>query len=384
MDILNTDSLLSEEEKILKKSAKKFVEKDILPDISQHFNEGTFPSELPELLGSNGYLGSFIPQEYGGGGSSYTNYGVICEQLEFGDTGVRSFCSVQSSLVMFPIWKFGSEEQKKKWLPLLASGKKIGCFGLTEPDFGSNPSGMITKAVKEKDGYTLNGVKRWITNANVADICVVWAKNEAGEIEGFLVEKDSPGLLQKEIKNKFSLRASHTGELVFEDCKIPLKNKLPDAKGLKSPLLCLDSARFGIIWGAIGAANACYESALNYAKERIQFSKPIAAYQLVQNKLVAMITEIEKAKLLAIQVSRQRDLGKGKFTQVSMGKMNNVSIALDIARNARDILGANGISTEYPVIRHMLNLESVNTYEGTEDIHRLIIGKEITGHSAFE
>jgi len=384
MDILNTDSLLSEEEKILKKSAKKFVEKSILPDISKHFNDGTFPAELPELLGKNGYLGSFIPEEYGGGGSSHTNYGVICEQLEYGDTGVRSFCSVQSSLVMFPIWKFGSEEQKKKWLPLLASGKKIGCFGLTEPDFGSNPSGMITKAVKEKDCYTLNGVKRWITNANIADICVVWAKNEAGGVEGFLVEKDSPGLKQKEIKNKFSLRASHTGELVFENCKIPIENKLPKAKGLKSPLLCLDSARFGIIWGAIGAANACYESALNYAKERIQFSKPIAAYQLVQNKLVSMITEIEKAKLLAIQVSRQRDLGKGKFTQVSMGKMNNVSIALDIARNARDILGANGISTEYPVIRHMLNLESVNTYEGTEDIHRLIIGKEITGHSAFD
>ena len=384
MDILNTDSLLTEEEKILKKSAKKFVEKDILPDIAKHFNTGTFPEELPKLLGKNGYLGSFIPEEYGGGGSSYTNYGIICEQLEYGDSGVRSFCSVQSSLVMFPIWKYGTEEQKKKWLPLLAKGEKIGCFGLTEPDFGSNPAGMLSNAKKDKNHYILNGTKRWITNADIADICVVWAKDEDSKVCGFLIEKDTPGLKQIEIKNKFSLRASHTGELVMENCKIPLENKLPNANGLKAPLLCLDSARFGIIWGSIGAASACYESALSYAKQRTQFSKPIAAYQLVQKKLVEMITEIEKAKLLAIQVSRQRDLGKGKFTQVSMGKMNNVSIALDIARNARDILGANGISTEYPVIRHMLNLESVNTYEGTEDIHRLIIGKEITGHSAFE
>ena len=384
MDILNTDSLLSEEEKILKNSTKKFVEKNILPKISTHFNNGTFPNELPKLLGKNGYLGSFIPEEYGGTGSSYTNYGIICEQLEYGDSGVRSFCSVQSSLVMFPIWKFGSEEQKKKWLPKLASGEKIGCFGLTEPDFGSNPAGMITRAKKEKNHYILNGTKRWITNANIADICVVWAKEESGDVSGFLIEKDTPGLKQVEIKNKFSLRASHTGELIIENCKIPVQNRLENAKGLKSPLLCLDSARFGIIWGSIGAATACYESALNYAKDRTQFSKPIAAYQLVQKKLVSMITEIEKAKLLAIQVSRQRDLGKGKFAQVSMGKMNNVSIALNIARQARDILGANGISTEYPVIRHMLNLESVNTYEGTEDIHRLIIGKEITGHSAFD
>ncbi len=384
MDILNTDSLLSDEEKILKNSAKKFVEKNILPDISKHFNDGTFPDELPKLLGKNGYLGSFIPEEYGGGGSSYTNYGIVCEQLEYGDSGVRSFCSVQSSLVIFPIWKYGSEEQKKKWLPQLTSGEKIGCFGLTEPDFGSNPAGMITRAKKEKDHYVLNGTKRWITNANIADICVIWAKDDEGSVSGFLVEKDTPGLKQVEIKNKFSLRASHTGELIMEDCKIPIKNKLPNAIGLKGPLLCLDSARFGIIWGSIGAATACYESALNYSKQRIQFSKPIAAYQLVQKKLVKMITEIEKAKLLAIQISRQRDLGKGKFTQVSMGKMNNVSIALDIARVARDMLGANGISTEYPAIRHMLNLESVNTYEGTEDIHRLIIGKEITGFSAFE
>ena len=384
MDILNINSLLSEDERILKVSTRKFVDEKILPNIAAHFDEGTFPNELPELLGKNGFLGSFLPEEYGGQASTYAEYGIICQELERGDSGVRSFCSVQSSLVIFPIWKFGSEEQKKKWLPLLASGEKIGCFGLTEPDFGSNPAGMITKAKKDGDSYILNGAKRWITNANIADICVVWAKEENGEVAGFLVEKGTPGLKQIEIERKFSLRASHTGELIFEDCKIPASNKLPLAKGLKGPLLCLDSARFGIIWGALGAAGACYDCAVDYAKERVQFSKPIAAYQLVQSKLVWMLTEITKGQLLALQIARQRDQGLGKFPQVSMGKMNNVSIALQIARTARDILGASGITTEYPVIRHMLNLESVNTYEGTEDIHRLIIGKEITGIAAFE
>ena len=313
MDILNISSLLSDEERILRDSTRKFVDEKILPDIGKHFDQGTFPAELIPELGKCGFLGSFIPEEYGGSNSSYTNYGIICQELERGDSGVRSFCSVQSSLVIFPIWKFGSEEQKKKWLPLLTSGQKIGCFGLTEPDFGSNPSGMLTKAKKVGDSYILNGAKRWITNADIADICVVWAKDESGEVAGFLVEKGSPGLKQIEIERKFSLRASHTGELIFEDCKIPASNKLPNAKGLKSPLLCLDSARFGIIWGAVGAASACYDCAVEYAKERVQFSKPIAAYQLVQSKLVWMLTEISKAQLLALQISRQRDLGLGKF-----------------------------------------------------------------------
>ena len=384
MDFLQLDSLLSEEEKIIKNEVRKFSQEKLAPGIDKHFEDATFPNQIVKELGSNGYLGSFIPEEYGGLGSTYTNYGIICEELERIDSGIRSFCSVQTSLVMFPIWKFGSEEQKKKWLPLLASGEKIGCFGLTEPDYGSNPGGMLTRAKKSGDSYIINGGKRWITNANIADICVVWAKDESGEVNGYLIEKDSPGLNQIKMEKKMSLRASHTGELIFEDCKIPLDNKLPNAKGLKSPLQCLDSARFGIIWGALGAASSCYECALDYAKNRSQFSKPIASHQLVQSKLVWMLTEITKGKLLAIQIAKLRDQGQGHFTHVSMGKMNNVRMALDVARTARDILGANGISTEYPVVRHMLNLESVNTYEGTEDIHRLILGKEITGISAIE
>lgn len=383
-DFLQLDSLLTEEEKLLKNEAQKFSQEKLLPGIETHFEQATFPDHIVKLLGDNGYLGCFIPEQYGGLGSSYATYGIICQELEKVDSGVRSFCSVQSSLVMFPIWKFGSEEQKSFWLPKLAKGEKIGCFGLTEPDYGSNPSGMLTRSKKTKDGYILNGSKRWITNANIADVCIVWAKNEENEIEGYLIEKGAPGLKQEKMNRKMSLRASHTGELIFEDCKIPLENKLPLAKGLKSPLSCLDSARFGIIWGVLGAALSCYECALSYAKDRKQFNKPIASHQLVQSKLVMMLTEITKGQLLALQIARLRDQGKGHFTHVSMGKMNNVKIALEIARTARDILGANGISTEYPIIRHMLNLESVNTYEGTEDIHRLILGKEITGISAIE
>lgn len=384
MDFLKFDSLLSDEEKIIKDSLKKLCSEKLAPGIEKHFEESTFPSDLPQILGSNGYLGSFIPEQYGGSNLSYTSYGIICQELEYIDSGIRSFCSVQSSLVMFPIWKFGSEEQKTKWLPQLATAEKIGCFGLTEPDYGSNPGGMLTRAKKIGNEYVLNGTKRWITNANIADICVVWAKDENDEVCGFLVEKGAPGLIQKKMEHKMSLRASHTGELIFEDCKIPLENKLPNAKGLKSPLLCLDSARFGIVWGVLGAAISCYNCALDYAKDRSQFNKPIASHQLVQSKLVTMLTEITKGQFLALQIARLRDKGEGHFSHVSMGKMNNVRIALDIARSARDILGANGISTEYPVIRHMLNLESVVTYEGTEDIHRLILGKEITGISAIE
>jgi len=383
-DFLNIEASLSDDERIVQGSTRKFVDDKIIPVIDRHFEAHTFPENLVKELGTQGFLGPFVPAEYGGSDSSYVQYGLICQELERGDSGVRSFCSVQSSLVMFPIWKYGSEEQKKKWLPRLAKGEAIGCFGLTEPDFGSDPGGMITKATKAADGYILNGTKRWITNADIADICVVWAKDESGEVAGFLIEKGTVGLSQVEIKRKMSLRASHTGELILENCKIPLDNKLPTAKGLKAPLSCLDSARFGIIWGAVGAAMACYDTAVSYAKERIQFAKPIAGYQLVQSKLVWMLTEITKAQLLALQIGRLRDAGQGHYSHISMGKMNNVRVALDIARVARDILGANGITTEYPIIRHMLNLESVITYEGTEDIHRLILGREITGLAAFE
>ncbi len=384
MDFLKLDSLLDETEIILRDSVRAFVNVEIMPSIADHFEKGTFSSDLPKRLGQAGYLGSFIPPEYGGSGSTYCQYGVICEELERGDSGVRSFASVQSSLVMFPIWKYGSEEQKKKWLPQLAKGEKIGCFGLTEPDFGSNPGGMLTKAKKVGDTYVLNGTKRWITNANIADICVVWAKEDDGEVYGYLVEGGTKGLSQETMHKKMSLRASHTGELIFEDCVIPSANKLPNIKGLKGPLSCLDSARFGIIWGVLGAGLACYECALDYSKSRSQFKGPLAGHQLVQSKLVYMLTELTKGKLLAIHLGRLRDSGNGHHTQTSIGKMNNVSIALQCARLSRDILGANGISLEYPVIRHMLNLESVNTYEGTEDIHRLILGKEITGISAIE
>jgi glutaryl-CoA dehydrogenase len=383
MDFIKLDSLLDETESILKNSVRAFVDLEILPSIGRHFDEATFPDDLPKKLGNAGYLGAFIPEEYGGSGSTYAQYGIICEELERGDSGVRSFASVQSSLVMFPIWKYGSEEQKKNWLPLLAKGEKIGCFGLTEPDFGSNPGGMITKARKVGETYVLNGSKRWITNANIADICVVWAKEEDGEVYGYLVEKGAKGLSQVKMEKKMSLRASHTGELIFEDCVIPASNKLPNIKGLKGPLSCLDSARFGIIWGVLGAGEACYQCALDYSKSRTQFTVPLAGHQLVQSKLVWMLTELTKGKLLAVHLARLRDSGQGHHTQTSIGKMNNVSVALQCARLARDILGANGISTEYPVIRHMLNLESVNTYEGTEDIHRLILGKEITGIGAF-
>lgn len=384
VDFLQIEASLNEEERITREQTRAFVEEHVTGKIDKHFEDHTFPSELIPALGAQGFLGPFVPEKYGGAESSYVVYGLVCQELERGDSGVRSFCSVQSSLVMFPIWKFGSEEQRQKYLPKLATGEWVGCFGLTEPDFGSNPTGMLTRARKDGDHYILNGTKRWITNANIADVAVVWAKDDAGEIAGFLVDKDAPGLQRVAIERKFSLRASHTGELIMEDCRIPASNRLPDARGLKSALKCLDSARYGIIWGALGAAMACYDAALSYTKERVQFSRPIAGYQMVQDKLVWMLTEITKGQLLALQIGRLRDAGKGHHTHVSMGKMNNVRIALDIARVARDLLGASGITTEYPVIRHMLNLESVITYEGTENIHKLILGKEITGLAAFD
>lgn len=384
LDFLNIDGQLTEEDRLIRDNTRALVNTAVLPVIEKHFEEQTFPQSLIPKLAEMQLLGPFVPEEYGGSGCSYVQYGLICQELERGDSGVRSFCSVQSSLVMFPIWKFGSEEQKRHWLPKLARAEAIGCFGLTEPDFGSNPTGMLTRAHKDGNTFVLNGTKRWITNGDIADVCVVWAKDEEGIVRGFLVEKGTPGLTQQPIHRKFSLRASNTGELILEDCRIPASNLLPLSKGLKAPLMCLDSARYGISWGALGAAMACYETALQYAKSRVQFSRPIAGYQMVQNKLVWMLTEITKGQLLSLQVGRLRDQGQGRHEHVSMAKMNNVRIAIDTARTARDMLGANGITTEYPVIRHMLNLESVITYEGTEDIHKLILGRDITGLAAFD
>jgi glutaryl-CoA dehydrogenase len=360
------------------------VDKEVLPIIDEYFDEAKFPAQLVPKMAELGLLGPMIDPQYGGGGASYVMYGLMMMELERGDSGIRSFSSVQSSLVMYPIEAFGSEDQKQRWLPKMAKGEAIGCFGLTEPDFGSNPSGMVTRAKKDGNEWILNGAKMWITNGSIADVAVVWAKTDDG-IRGFLVEKGTPGFTAPDIKRKMSLRASVTSELIFEDCRIPAENILPGSTiGIKAPLMCLNKARFGIAWGGLGAGMACYDASVKYAKERVQFSKPIAGYQLVQSKLTWMLTEITKGQLLALQCGRLFDQGKGKHYHVSMAKMNNVSIALQIARVARDIHGASGITLEYCPIRHMNNLESVNTYEGTEDIHKLIIGKEITGIAAFD
>ncbi|BBB33169.1 glutaryl-CoA dehydrogenase [Thermotomaculum hydrothermale] len=380
-DFLKIEDLLTEEERLVYDTVHDFVSNEVKPIIADYFERGEFPIHLVKQLGELGFLGSTL-SEYGGAGLSNVAYGLINQELERGDSGLRSFVSVQSSLVIYPIYEFGSEEQKKKYLPGLIDGNLIGCFGLTEPDFGSNPGGMKTYAVKKGDKWILNGTKMWITNASIADIAVVWAKTEEG-IQGFIVEKDMPGFSAPEIKHKLSLRASVTGELIFEDVEVPEGNRLPLAKGLKYPLMCLTQARYGIGWGALGAAIDCYLTAVDYAKTRIQFDVPIARFQLVQKKLADMLTEITKAQLLALQVGRLKDSGKYSHYMISMLKMNNVRMALDIARTARDILGANGISLEYPVIRHMVNLESVKTYEGTEDIHTLILGQYITGFQAF-
>ena len=387
-DYYDLDSLLTEEEKIARDTARKFVEKEVLPIISQHFEEGKFLMHLIPKLGELGFLGSTLPEEYGCAGVNNVAYGLAMLELERGDAGMRSFASVQGGLVMYPIYEFGTEEQKRYWLPLLAKGEKIGCFGLTEPDYGSDPASLTTRAVKDGKGWILNGNKMWITNGTISDVAVVWAKLD-GEIRGFLVEKGTPGFSTQEIKHKFSLRASVTSELIFEDCRIPEENVLPKTilpkgKGIKSALLCLNQARYSIAWGAIGSALACYETALKYAKERIQFGKPIASFQLIQQKLTYMITEITKAQLLCLRLARLKDEGKAKYTQISLAKMNNVYHASEIARQARDILGAAGITLEHPVIRHMLNLESLKTYEGAHDIHTLIIGHDLTGIYAFE
>jgi len=381
-DFYNTESLLSEEEILVRNTVRKFVDDNVIPIIEKHNRAGTFPMQLVQPMAELGLYGATLPAKYGCAELNNVAYGLMMQELERGDSGIRSFASVQSGLVMYPIYTFGSEEQKDFWLQKLARGEKIGCFGLTEPDFGSNPGGMITRAEKKNNGYVLNGAKMWITNGTIADVAVVWAKLDS-EVKGFLVEKETKGFSAPEMHGKHSLRASVTSELVFQDCWIPETNILPKSDGLKSPLMCLSQARYGIAWGAVGAAMACYESALNYSKSRIQFGKPIASFQMTQEKLVHMLTEITKAQLLCVQLGRLKDQGKAKFTQISMAKRNNVFHALEIARMAREIHGANGILDEYPVMRHAANLESVKTYEGTHEMHTLIIGEEITGISAF-
>jgi glutaryl-CoA dehydrogenase len=384
VDFLDFDSLLSDEEKLVRHTARQFVDDEVIPIIEKHNRDATFPMHLVPQLGEMGFFGSNLTG-YGCAEMSNVAYGLVMQELERGDSGLRSFVSVQSALVMFPIHAYGSDAQKEKWLPSLQSGKAIGCFGLTEPQFGSNPGGMLARAVRRGDRYVLNGEKLWITNGTLADVSVVWAKDESGEVLGFLVERGTPGFRAWDVHGKWSLRASVTSGLSFSDCEVPAENVLPGAKSMRAALSCLTQARYGIGWGAIGAAMACYQTALDYAKTRKQFgNRPIASHQLVQDKLVTMITEISKAQLLALHCGRLKDAGRLDHTHVSMLKMNNVWIALEAARKARDILGANGIVDDYCIMRHMNNLESVYTYEGTHDIHRLIIGEHITGISAIE
>jgi glutaryl-CoA dehydrogenase len=383
VDYFNIDSLLSEEERMIRDTVREFVSDKIIPIIEHHNREGKFPLNLIPQMAELSLFGSTLPAEFGGAEMNNVAYGLVMQELERGDSGIRSFVSVQSALVMYPIFTFGSDEQKKFWLPLLAKGEKIGCFGLTEPDYGSNPGGLITRAEKVSGGYMINGAKMWITNGTLADVAVVWAKLD-GVVRGFLVEKGTKGFTAPEMKGKHSLRASVTSELIFEDVLIPEENILPGTTGLKNALMCLNQARYGIAWGVVGSMMACYDSALNYAKSRIQFSKPIAAYQMTQEKLVYMLTEITKSQLLNLQLGRMKDNGSLKFTQVSLAKRNNCEKALDIARVSREIFGANGILDEYPVMRHAANLESVKTYEGTHEMHTLIVGEDITGHAAFE
>jgi glutaryl-CoA dehydrogenase len=383
VDFYLLDDFFTEEEKAIRDTVRDFVNDQILPIIEKYNQEMKFPMHIVPQMAELGLFGPTIPSEYGGLGLNYTTYGLIMQELERGDSGIRSFASVQSSLVMYPIYTFGSEEQKKYWLPKLAAAEKIGCFGLTEPDYGSNPGGMITKAEKVKGGYILNGAKMWITNGTIADVAIVWAKLD-GNVKGFLVEKGTKGFTAPETKGKLSLRASVTSELVFEDCFIPEENILPGSNGLKSPLMCLSQARYGIAWGVTGLAMECYNTALSYAKSRIQFGKPIASFQINQQKLAVMLTEITKAQLLNYHLGKLMDNKKMRPQHVSMAKRNNCEIAKNIASMAREMLGANGILDEYPIMRHLNNIESVKTYEGTHDMHTLILGQDITGISAFE
>ncbi len=384
-DFLHLDASFSEDELLVRRTARDFVDDNIIPIIEQCFREGRFPRELVPMMGELGFFGANL-EGYGCAGMSNVEYGLVTQELERGDSGLRSFVSVQSALVMYPIYTFGSDEQKNTWLPALASGEKLGCFGLTEPGFGSNPGGMTTTARKSGDEYILNGEKMWITSGTIADVAVVWAKveNEDNKVRGFLVETDRPGFRAFDVHGKWSLRASITSGLSLQDVHIPAANVLPGSGGLKSPLMCLNQARYGISWGAIGAAMDCYNTALEYAKARKQFhNQPIASHQLIQEKLVWMASEISKAQLLSLQVGRLKDAGKVGHQHISMAKHNNVWMALECARLARDVLGANGITEDYPIMRHMMNLESVKTYEGTHDIHTLILGHHLTGIAAY-
>ncbi|MCQ0111535.1 glutaryl-CoA dehydrogenase [Zhouia amylolytica] len=383
-DYFNIDDLLSEEHKLVRDAARSWVKREISPIIEEYAQKAEFPKQIINGLAEIGAFGPYIPEEYGGAGLDQISYGLIMQEIERGDSGVRSTASVQSSLVMYPIWKYGSEEQRQKYLPKLATGEFMGCFGLTEPDHGSNPGGMITNFKDKGDHYLLNGAKMWISNAPFADIAIVWAKNEEGRIHGLIVERGMEGFSTPETHNKWSLRASSTGELIFDNVQVPKTNLLPGKSGLGAPLGCLDSARYGIAWGAIGAAMDCYDTALRYAKERIQFDKPIAATQLQQKKLAEMLTEITKAQLMALRLGQLKNENKATTAQISMAKRNNVDMALKIAREARQVLGGMGITGEYSIMRHMMNLESVITYEGTHDIHLLITGADITGMPAFK
>ena len=390
-DFLEIGALLDDEERLLRDTVRQFVDDRILPDVADWFEEGTFPKDMAKEMGALGLLGMHL-EGYGCAGTSAVAYGLACLELEAGDSGARSFVSVQGSLAMFPIWKFGSEEQKQEWLPRMAAGEVIGCFGLTEPDSGSDPASMRTRARRAGDDWVLNGTKMWITNGGLADVAVVWARGAAdakeggggpGPIHGFIVPTDTPGFVANDIHKKLSLRASITSELVLTDVRLPDSMRLPEVSTMRGPLSCLNAARFGILWGATGAGRACYEAALAYAKERVQFDKPIASFQLTQRKLVEMMVRVQKAELVALHLGRMKDQGNLSSAQVSFGKMDNVREALWIAREARSVLGANGITLEYPVIRHMNNLESVYTYEGTNEIHQLVLGQAITGISAF-
>jgi glutaryl-CoA dehydrogenase len=383
-DYYLVDELLSDEHKLIRQSVRDWVKKELSPIIEEHAQNATFPKQLLKGLAEIGAFGPTIPEEYGGAGLDYTAYGIIMQELERGDSGIRSTASVQGSLVMYPIYAYGSEEQKHKYLPKLASGEIMGCFGLTEPDHGSNPGGMVTNIKDAGDHYLLNGAKMWISNAPFADIAVVWAKDESGKIRGLIVERGMEGFTTPETHNKWSLRASATGELVFDNVKVPKENILPNVAGLKGPLGCLNQARYGIAWGAIGSAMDCYDTALRYAKERVQFGRPIAGFQLQQKKLAEMITEITKAQLLVWRLGTLKSENRATAAQISMAKRNNVDMALHIAREARQMLGGMGITGEYSIMRHMMNLESVITYEGTHDIHLLITGMDVTGLDAFK
>ena len=383
-DFYNISDLLEEEELLIQKTAHEFVQNEFIPIVNHHYEKGTFPTEIASQLGELGFMGSSLPEESGGAGVSNVAYGLILHELERGDSGLRSFASVQGALVMYPIYSYGSDQQKQKWLPGLGSGKLIGCFGLTEANFGSNPGGMVTKAVRDGNDWILNGSKTWITNGSIADVAVIWAKDEEQIIHGFLVEKEMDGFSSSDIHGKLSLRASVTSELSLLNVRVPDSARLPKVEGLKGPLSCLTQARYGIAWGMLGAAVDCYETALNYAKERKQFSKPIAGYQLTQAKLAEMLTQITMAQLTVYRLGRLKDEGRINYNQVSLAKRNHCRMARDIARTAREILGANGVTDDYSPIRHMANIESVFTYEGTHEMHTLILGQEVTGMAAYD